>query len=82
MTARWRSFPDVVEEAARELEPHRIVFHLIELAGAFHRFYNRHRVIGAEPERRAAPASTSPGPCSACCRPASACWACDAPEAM
>jgi arginyl-tRNA synthetase len=42
-------FPDVVEDAARELEPHRIVFHLIELAGAFHRFYNRHRVIGVDP---------------------------------
>ena len=42
-------FPDVVEDAARELEPHRIVFHLIELAGAFHRFYNRHRIIGVEP---------------------------------
>ncbi len=42
-------FPDVVEDAARQLEPHRIVFHLIELAGAFHRFYNRHRVIGVEP---------------------------------
>lgn len=43
-------FPDVVEEAARELEPHRIVFHLIELAGGFHRFYNRHRVVGVELE--------------------------------
>jgi arginyl-tRNA synthetase len=42
-------FPDVVEDATRELEPHRIVFHLIELAGAFHRFYNRHRVIGVDP---------------------------------
>jgi arginyl-tRNA synthetase len=42
-------FPDVVEDAARELEPHRIVFQLIELAGAFHRFYNRHRVIGVDP---------------------------------
>jgi arginyl-tRNA synthetase len=42
-------FPDLVEDAARELEPHRIVFHLIELAGAFHRFYNRHRVIGVDP---------------------------------
>ncbi len=42
-------FPDVVEDAARELEPHRIVFFLIELAGAFHRFYNRHRVIGVDP---------------------------------
>jgi arginyl-tRNA synthetase len=42
-------FPDVVEEATAELEPHRIVFHLIELAGAFHRFYNRHRIIGVDP---------------------------------
>lgn len=48
------TFPDVVEDAARELEPHRIVFHLIELAGAFHRFYNRHRVIGVEPTLSAA----------------------------
>src|SRR5262249_20583646 len=39
-------FPDVVEDAVRELEPHRIVFYLIELAGAFHRFYNHHRIIG------------------------------------
>jgi arginyl-tRNA synthetase len=42
-------FPDTVEEAVREREPHRIVFHLIDMAGSFHRFYNRHRVVGAEP---------------------------------
>jgi arginyl-tRNA synthetase len=47
-------FPDVVEDAARELEPHRIVFHLIEIAAAFHRFYNRHRVIGVDPARAGA----------------------------
>jgi arginyl-tRNA synthetase len=41
-------FPDVVEEAVAEIEPHRVVFFLIELAGAFHRFYNRHRVMGVE----------------------------------
>jgi arginyl-tRNA synthetase len=43
-------FPDVVEEAVQEIEPHRVVFFLIELAGAFHRFYNRHRVVGVEAE--------------------------------
>jgi arginyl-tRNA synthetase len=43
-------FPDVVEEATRELEPHRIVFFLIDVAGTFHRFYNRHRILGSEPE--------------------------------
>ncbi len=42
-------FPDVVEDAAREREPHRIVFHLIEIAAAFHRCYNRHRILGVEP---------------------------------
>ncbi|MGD9762954.1 MAG: arginine--tRNA ligase [Candidatus Binatia bacterium] len=47
-------FPDVVEDAAREREPHRIVFHLIELAGSFHRFYNRHRVLGVDAARRGA----------------------------
>jgi arginyl-tRNA synthetase len=51
VTVLLTRFPDVVEEAVRELEPHRIVFHLIELAGAFHRFYNRHRVIGAPVEK-------------------------------
>ncbi|MEO8601627.1 MAG: arginine--tRNA ligase, partial [bacterium] len=47
-------FPDVVEDAAVEREPHRIVFHLIELAAAFHRCYNRHRILDVEPELRAA----------------------------
>ena len=39
------TWPDVVDTAARDLEPHRIVFHALELAGAFHRYYNRHRII-------------------------------------
>jgi arginyl-tRNA synthetase len=38
-------FNDVVEESTRELEPHRMVFYLLDLAGEFHRYYNRHRVI-------------------------------------
>lgn len=38
-------YGDIVEEAAAALEPHRIVFYLIELAAEFHRFYNRHRVL-------------------------------------
>ena len=39
------TWPDVVETAARELEPHRVVFFALELAGAFHRYYNRHRIL-------------------------------------
>jgi arginyl-tRNA synthetase len=38
-------YPDVVETAARDLEPHRIVFYVLELAGAFHRYYNRQRIL-------------------------------------
>jgi arginyl-tRNA synthetase len=39
------TWSDVVETAARDLEPHRIVFYALELAGAFHRYYNRHRIL-------------------------------------
>lgn len=42
---RMIQFNDVLEESVRELEPHRIVFYLLELAGEFHRYYNRSRVI-------------------------------------
>jgi arginyl-tRNA synthetase len=38
-------FPDVVELAARTLEPHRIAFYAQDLAGAFHRYYNQHRIL-------------------------------------
>ena len=38
-------FNEVLEESVRELEPHRMVFYLQELAGEFHRYYNRNRVV-------------------------------------
>src|SRR5262245_49364024 len=38
-------FNDVLEDSVRELEPHRVVFYLLDLAGEFHRYYNRQRVI-------------------------------------
>jgi arginyl-tRNA synthetase len=43
-------FNDVLEESVRELEPHRMVFYLSDLAGEFHRYYNRHRVITEDTE--------------------------------
>jgi arginyl-tRNA synthetase len=43
-------YTDTVEEAARVLEPHRIIFYLIDLASEFHRFYNRHRIITEDGE--------------------------------
>jgi arginyl-tRNA synthetase len=42
-------YPDVIETAARDLEPHRIVFYVLELAGAFHRYYNRQRILTDDP---------------------------------
>jgi arginyl-tRNA synthetase len=43
-------FNDVIEDAVRELEPHRLVFYLQEFAGEFHRYYNRHRVVSEDLE--------------------------------
>ena len=42
-------FAEVIEESVKELEPHRLVFYLLELAGEFHRYYNRFRVISDDP---------------------------------
>ncbi len=44
-------FPDVVSEAARLREPHRIPFYLLDLAREFHAFYHNHRFLGEAPER-------------------------------
>jgi arginyl-tRNA synthetase len=43
-------FNDVLDESVRELEPHRMVFYLLNLAGEFHRYYNRQRVITEDGE--------------------------------
>ena len=48
------SYGEVVGIAARELEPHRVVFYLQELAAALHRFYNHHRVLGDDSPARVA----------------------------
>jgi len=38
-------YPEVVEAAALALEPHRLTFYLNELAGLFHSYYNRNKVL-------------------------------------
>jgi arginyl-tRNA synthetase len=38
-------YPEVVENSARFLEPHRIPYYLTELASAFHSYYKNHRII-------------------------------------
>jgi arginyl-tRNA synthetase len=47
-------FPDVVEKAAREREPHRITGYLEELAALIHGWYHRTRTVGEAPEVEAA----------------------------
>ncbi len=39
------SFPTLVESSAMDLEPYRVIFYLMELAGLFHSYYNKHKVI-------------------------------------
>ncbi len=42
-------FPEVVKAAANLLEPHRIAYYLMDLASAFHAYYNKHRVLTDDP---------------------------------
>ncbi len=44
--------PEVVRTSVETLEPHRIPFYLLELAGDFHRYYNKpaNRIIGLDKE--------------------------------
>jgi arginyl-tRNA synthetase len=42
---RTIQFNDILEDSVRELEPHRMVFFLLDLAGEFHRYYNRTRIL-------------------------------------
>ena len=48
-------YPEVVAAAAELMEPHRITFYLMNLAAAFHAYYNKHRVLDDDraPGRRA-----------------------------
>lgn len=47
-------YPEMLEGAAKTLEVHRITFYLNELAGAFHGYYNKHKVITEDTELSAA----------------------------
>ena len=38
-------FEEVVEKAALTFAPHLVAFYLMELAGMFHPYYNRNRVV-------------------------------------
>ena len=42
---RLMEYPEVIENAARELAPHMVAFYLKDLAGEFHSFYNAERFL-------------------------------------
>jgi arginyl-tRNA synthetase len=42
-------YPEAVEAGAVLMEPHRITFYLMNLAAAFHAYYNKHRVLTEDP---------------------------------
>ncbi len=45
---RIASFPASIQAAALDLEPHRAIFFLMELAGEWHSYYNKHKIIDPE----------------------------------
>jgi arginyl-tRNA synthetase len=38
-------YPDVIRTSAELMEPHHITYFLMNLASAFHSYYNKHRVL-------------------------------------
>jgi arginyl-tRNA synthetase len=48
------TYPTLVADAATDLAPHRIIFFLMELAGNFHSFYNKHKVVTEDEQLTAA----------------------------
>ncbi|HEU0264101.1 MAG TPA: arginine--tRNA ligase, partial [Geobacterales bacterium] len=48
------AFPEIVAGSAEQFEPHRLTTYLQELAGEFHGFYNRNRVVGEDRDQTAA----------------------------
>jgi arginyl-tRNA synthetase len=47
-------YPETIYGAAKTLEPHRITFYLNELAGIFHSYYNKNKVISENDQLTAA----------------------------
>jgi arginyl-tRNA synthetase len=47
-------YPEIVAQAACNAEPHTVASFLRELAGAFHSYYNAHKILVEDPGLRAA----------------------------
>jgi len=43
-------YPEIVRCSAKNMEPHRITYYLMNFASAFHAYYNKHRVLTDEAE--------------------------------
>jgi len=52
MVRALTAYPEIVEAAARNLEPHTVAFYLRDLATEFHRFYTLCRVLDPEARER------------------------------
>jgi arginyl-tRNA synthetase len=50
LAKRVATFPEFVEGMALALEPHRLTAYLQDIAGIFHSYYNKHRIISDEKE--------------------------------
>jgi arginyl-tRNA synthetase len=48
-------YPDVLAGSAKSMEPHRVTYYLMNLASAFHTYYNKHRVLGDDPQLQCGP---------------------------
>jgi arginyl-tRNA synthetase len=42
-------YPEVIETAGKNLEPHRVTYFLMNLASLFHTYYNKHKVLTDDP---------------------------------
>lgn len=43
-------FPAAIEASALELAPHKTIFYLLDLAAQLHSYYNKHKVLGGDPD--------------------------------
>lgn len=43
-------YPYVLAGSAKSMEPHRVTYYLMNLASAFHAYYNKHRVLNDDPQ--------------------------------
>jgi len=48
LAKKLASYPDLIEECALSLEPHRLTYYLQDLVSVFHAYYNKHRIISSD----------------------------------